>query len=47
MRNPAGKITKVMFTSEGPEYWTYLARVQPDAVLAVRRPLVAGQPPMQ
>lgn len=29
-----------MFTSEGPEYWTYLARVQPDTVLKVRRPMV-------
>ena len=39
-RNAAGKITKVMFTSEGPEYWKYLARVQPDTVLEVRRPLL-------
>ena len=34
-RNADGKITKVMFTTEGPEYWTYLAETQPETVLAV------------
>ena len=34
-RNADGKITKVMFTTEGPEYWTYLAKAQPETVLAV------------
>jgi hypothetical protein len=28
-----GKITKVTFTSEGPEYWMYLAKVKPDKVV--------------
>jgi hypothetical protein len=36
-RDPTGKITKVMFTAEGPEYWNYLAKVQPDTVLALYR----------
>ncbi|GAQ90897.1 hypothetical protein KFL_006990030 [Klebsormidium nitens] len=35
-RDPVSKlITKVTFTSEGPEYWDYLASVNPDKVLAL------------
>jgi len=30
-----GKITRVTFTTEGPEYWTYLARVDPAGALAL------------
>ncbi|WP_079422994.1 hypothetical protein [Streptomyces katrae] len=32
-RNAAGKITKVMFTCEGPEYWQLLAQSAPAKVL--------------
>ena len=31
--NTTHKITKVTFTSEGPEYWTFLAAVDPEKVL--------------
>jgi len=33
-RNAAGKIVKVEFTSEGPEYWSFLFDRDPDKVLA-------------
>jgi hypothetical protein len=33
-RNAAGKIVKVEFTSEGPEYWSFLFDRAPDKVLA-------------
>lgn len=37
-RDPASeKIAKVTFTSEGPEYWRFLAAVNPDRVLALYR----------
>jgi len=37
-RDPAtGKITRVMFTSEAPEYWILLARVNPSRVLDLYR----------
>ncbi|MFF2148077.1 hypothetical protein [Kitasatospora sp. NPDC058190] len=37
-RDPAsGKITQVMFTCEGPEYWDLLARSSPDTVLQLYR----------
>lgn len=34
-KNSEGKITKVEFTSEGPEYWSFLAEHDPDALLAL------------
>lgn len=34
-RNASGKITRVTFTCEGPEYWVLLATRQPDTVLAL------------
>lgn len=34
-RDPSNKITRVTFTSEGPEYWEALAEWQPDTVLAL------------
>jgi hypothetical protein len=37
-RNPeTGKITKVTFTSEGPEYWQFLSERDPDLVLRLYR----------
>ena len=43
-RDPeSDKIVRVTFTSEGPEYWKYLARVQPDTVLALYRQHVSPQ----
>lgn len=36
-RNAQGKVTRVMFTCEGPEYWTCLAEKQPETVLQVGR----------
>jgi len=36
-RNTAGKITKVMFTCEGPEYWHLLAQSNPAKVLELYR----------
>ncbi len=32
-RRPDGKITRVAFTCEGPEYWQLLAQTQPDTLL--------------
>ncbi|BBI17724.1 hypothetical protein [Neochlamydia sp. S13] len=32
-RNAEDKITKVTFTCEGPEYWRFLAQVNPDQVI--------------
>ncbi|MGH3924752.1 MAG: hypothetical protein ACRDTT_18145, partial [Pseudonocardiaceae bacterium] len=34
-REPEGKITRVTFTCEGPEYWELLAQTQPDTLLAL------------
>lgn len=36
-RDPAGTIRRVTFTSESPEYWEFLARVNPDRVLELYR----------
>ncbi|MFE9425619.1 hypothetical protein ACFYNO_21925 [Kitasatospora sp. NPDC006697] len=36
-RDTSGKITKVTFTCEGPEYWSLLAQTDPAAVLALYR----------
>lgn len=36
-RDTTGKITRVAFTCEGPEYWDLLAQTQPDKVLALYR----------
>jgi hypothetical protein len=37
------KITRVTFTSEGPEYWTFLAAVNPDKVLELYQKHVSPQ----
>ncbi len=37
------KITRVTFTSEGPEYWAFLAKVNPQAVLALYQQHVSPQ----
>eukprot|EP00877_Chromochloris_zofingiensis_P006218 jgi/Chrzof1/184/Cz01g06080.t1 len=46
-RDENGKITRVTFTCEGPEYWEYLSNVQPDTVLQLYKqhvnPLVKRQ----
>lgn len=34
-RNSDNKITRIDFTCEGPEYWEYLGKVQPETVLEV------------
>ncbi|MFF2041754.1 hypothetical protein ACFVVX_15070 [Kitasatospora sp. NPDC058170] len=39
-RDTTGKITKVTFTCEGPEYWSLLAQTNPAAVLALYRTFV-------
>ncbi|KAL0631393.1 hypothetical protein Q9L58_009748 [Maublancomyces gigas] len=33
LRNDSGKITRVIFTAEGPEYWDWLGKMQPETVL--------------
>jgi hypothetical protein len=38
-----GKITRVMFTCEGPEYWEFIARNKPD-LLAGLYTAIVGQP---
>jgi hypothetical protein len=38
-----GKITRVMFTCEGPEYWEFIARSKPDLLVALYSKIV-GQP---
>ena len=40
-RNAAGKITKVIFVTESPEYWTELWAVDRPAVVALYRALVS------
>ena len=42
-RNQSGKITRVTFTSEGPEYWEFLARVNPDLLLSLYRQHISPQ----
>ncbi|QRV92522.1 COBW/P47K family protein [Ceratobasidium sp. AG-Ba] len=41
-RNSDGKITKVVFSNEGPEYFSYLGSVQPDTLLELYRSLHPG-----
>src|SRR5262249_31190254 len=38
-----GKITKVTFTCEGPEYWSFLAQVNPDKLLSLYQQFVSPQ----
>lgn len=40
-RNAAGKITRISFTAENPEYWLTLWNVDPQRVLALYRQLVS------
>jgi hypothetical protein len=40
-RNDAGKIIRVTFTSEGPEYWNFLAQVNPAKVLSLYQQFVS------
>jgi hypothetical protein len=42
-RDGAGKVTRVSFTCEGPEYWEALAQLAPDAVLALYRKHVSDE----
>jgi hypothetical protein len=39
-RNGAGKVVRVTFTSEGPEYWDFLAANFPDKLVQLYRELV-------
>lgn len=39
----SGKITRVTFTCEGPEYWEFLAATAPDKVLALYREFVSAE----
>jgi hypothetical protein len=41
-RNGAGKIIRVTFTSEGPEYWNFLAQVNPAKVLSLYQQFVSS-----
>jgi hypothetical protein len=41
VRNAAGKITRVSFTCEGPEYWEFLAKTSPNKLLALYKQLVS------
>ncbi|GAB7552250.1 hypothetical protein NRB_17520 [Novosphingobium sp. 11B] len=41
-RDGAGRVVKVMFTCEGPEYWETLAELAPDKVLALYREHVSS-----
>lgn len=43
VRDGAGRITRVTFTCEGPEYWEVLARTSPGTVLALYREHVDGR----
>jgi hypothetical protein len=40
-RNPEGKITKISFTCENPEYWYTLWQVSPEKVLSLYQQLVS------
>lgn len=40
-RDAMGKVTRVTFTCEGPEYWTTLAESDPDLALSIYRELVS------
>ncbi|MQS16708.1 hypothetical protein F7Q99_32100 [Streptomyces kaniharaensis] len=40
-RDTAGKITRVTFTCEGPEYWSLLAQTDPDTVLRLYQTFVS------
>jgi len=43
-RNPTThKITRVTFTCEGPEYWSFLARSNPDKVVSLYQQLISPQ----
>lgn len=46
-RNSAGKITKISFTCENPEYWYSLWQVSPDKVLALYQKLVSPNVTLQ
>lgn len=41
-KNDSGKITRVTFTCEGPEYWEYLARTQPETLLQVSLAMISN-----
>lgn len=40
-RDAMGRVTRVTFTCEGPEYWTALAESDPDLALSIYRKLVS------
>ncbi|KAH8105194.1 hypothetical protein BXZ70DRAFT_510157 [Cristinia sonorae] len=42
VRNSSGKITRIVFCNEGPEYWEYLGRVQPDTLVKLYQDLHPG-----
>jgi hypothetical protein len=46
-RNAAGKITKISFTCENPEYWYSLWQVSPKKVLALYQQLVSPKVALQ
>lgn len=43
VRNTAGKIVRVVFTCEGPEYWDFIAKYNPDLLLKLYRQYVGPQ----
>lgn len=40
-KNSEGKVIRITFTSEGPEYWAFLAENAPDTLLELYRDLVS------
>lgn len=41
--DPKGKITKVTFTCEGPEYWQFLGQTNPERVVQLYRQFISPQ----
>src|SRR5262245_14933343 len=39
-RDAAGRVTRISFTAEGPEYWEEMAKVDPDLVVRLYQELV-------
>jgi hypothetical protein len=42
-----GKIKRVMFTCEGPEYWSFIARNRPDLLVALYTKIVGQEVPQR
>jgi hypothetical protein len=42
VRDDSGKIVSVHFTCEGPDYWSFLARVKPETVLGLYQKFISS-----